>query len=81
MKVKSLIAAKIAGKYDILGFIRNPEPENKKYKILVNIAHDSMQKDVWITAQGIDCIIDVPFSHMGREEQFRWIKYLDKKDV
>lgn len=80
MKIKSLIAAKIAGKYDILGFVRNPEPENKKYKILVFIAHDNMQKDVWITAQGIDSVINVPFSDMWRDEQFRWLKYMDKKD-
>lgn len=80
-ELKAMIDQRITEKYDLLNIVVDPEPESKKYTHLVMVAHDNMQKDIWITAQGVESIIKVPFDHMGRDEQIRWMKYLSKQNV
>ena len=80
-EIKSLLDAKFTGPYTILATKPDPDSDYQQYKYLVMIAYDNMQKDIWITDNGIESVIDVPFDHMGRDEQFRWLKYLDKQNV
>ncbi len=82
-ELKSVIDQRITTHYDILEIVVDPEPGNihNKYTHLVMVAHDNMQKDIWITEKGIQSIISVPYENMGSQEKIRWMKYQSKQNV
>lgn len=77
-QAKALLSNRF-GEYHLFD-IFNPEDDDPKYIFVAMIAHDNMQKDVWFTAKGIDGIINVPYDHMGTEEQARWTEYTNKQE-
>lgn len=81
MEIKSLLDEKFTGPYTILDTKQDPDSDYQQYKYLVMIAHNDIQKDIWITDNGIESVINVPFDHMGRDEQLRWMKYLSKQNA
>lgn len=76
-QVKTLLNDRF-GEYHLFDII-DPEDE-PEYIWLAFIAHENMQKDVWITENGIDRIINVPYDHMGTDEQTRWNEYIKKQE-
>lgn len=77
-QAKSLLTARF-GEYHLFD-IFEPEDDDPRLVLVAMIAHDNMQKDVWFTKQGIDGIINVPYDHMGTDEQARWNKYKTKQE-
>lgn len=64
--------------FHIFNVIANPDDEYPEFTFLITIAHDNMQKDVWFKHNGIDTVIEVPYEHMGTDEQTRWLEYTNK---